>query len=223
MTPRLPDVRLVLSALVSTAVFLGLAVWGWGDWRSFLGHPARLGVCVATVIMLVVSLCSGCSAFSAGKREDVGNRWIFVPLIVISLALAWLPAYTDRRDLWSLDGDAVRYLGLSLFLVGGILRVATLFALGRQFSGLVAIQEDHQLVTTGLYRHLRHPSYLGALLALVGWALVFRSGIGLLLALLFVPFIVVRMDAEEALLLSEFGAEYADYRRRTWRLLPFLY
>ena len=138
------------------------------------------------------------------------------------MTVAWLPAYTDRRDLWTIDGDAVRYLGLALFVVGSVLRVGAVFVLGRRFSGLVAIQEGHELVTGGRYRVIRHPSYLGLLLSLFGWALVFRSALGVLVSLLLLP-LVARMNAEEALLESEFGDRYSDYRRRTWRLLPFVY
>ncbi len=72
-------------------------------------------------------------------------------------------------------------------------------------------------------RIIRHPSYLGLLLGLFGWALVFRSAIGVLVSLLLVPQLVARMNSEEALLESEFGARYSEYRRRTWRLLPYLY
>ena len=53
--------------------------------------------------------------------------------------------------------------------------------------------------------------------------LVFRSAIGVLVSLLLIPPLVAHMNSEEALLESEFGERYADYRRRTWRLLPFLY
>ena len=140
-----------------------------------------------------------------------------------STCVAWLPAYTDRHDIWRIDSDTVRYLGLALFVVGSVLRVGAVFVLGRRFSGLVAIQEGHQLETGGLYRVIRHPSYLGLLLGLFGWALVFRSAIGVLVALLLLPPLVARMNAEEALLESEFGERYADYRRRTWRLVPYLY
>jgi len=98
-----------------------------------------------------------------------------------------------------------------------------MFVLGRRFSGLVAIQEDHQLVTDGVYRWIRNPSYLGYLIAGVGWALVFRSVAGLLLVLPFVWLLLVRIRAEEALLASEFGDRYAAYRRRTWRLVPWVY
>ena len=68
-----------------------------------------------------------------------------------------------------------------------------------------------------------NPSYLGYLIAGVGWALVFRSVAGLLLVLPFVWLLLVRIRAEEALLASEFGDRYADYWRRTWRLVPWVY
>ena len=78
-------------------------------------------------------------------------------------------------------------------------------------------------MTTGLYARIRHPSYLGLLVASLGWALVFRSAVGLLLtAALLVP-LVARIRDEERLLAAEFGAEYAAYRRRTWRLVPGLW
>jgi Isoprenylcysteine carboxyl methyltransferase (ICMT) family len=54
-------------------------------------------------------------------------------------------------------------------------------ALGERFSALVAIQAGHELVTDGVYKVVRHPSYLGSLLAIAGWALLFRSAVGLLL------------------------------------------
>jgi protein-S-isoprenylcysteine O-methyltransferase Ste14 len=70
----------------------------------------------------------------------------------------------------------------------------TLFALGNRFSALVAVQPDHRLKTDGVYRFVRHQSYLGTLLAMAGWMLVFRSGPGLLLALLMIPFVLVRIQ-----------------------------
>jgi protein-S-isoprenylcysteine O-methyltransferase Ste14 len=95
--------------------------------------------------------------------------------------------------------------------------------LGRRFSGLVAIQPGHTLVTSGVYRVIRHPSYLGLVLMSLGWGLAFRSGLGVLLtALMLIP-LVARMRAEEKLLRTEFGAEYDAYRARTSRLIPRLY
>lgn len=109
-----------------------------------------------------------------------------------------------------------------MFIGGCSLRVSASLALGRRFSGLVAIQEGHDPETGGSYCVIRHAGYLGILVAMVGRALVFRRGIGVLVALLLVPPLVAWMNAEETLLESEFGEPYASYRRRTWRLLPWL-
>jgi protein-S-isoprenylcysteine O-methyltransferase Ste14 len=80
------------------------------------------------------------SNLSPGVREDRGNRWIIVAVGLIGLLTAYLPAYADREGFWTLDGDAVCWLGVVLFAVGGWLRIWPVFVLGRRFSGLVAIQ-----------------------------------------------------------------------------------
>jgi protein-S-isoprenylcysteine O-methyltransferase Ste14 len=106
---------------------------------------------------------------------------------------------------------------------GRVLRLWPVFTLGNRFSGLVAIQQGHRLMTTGIYGVIRHPSYLGMLITVLGWALAFRSGVGVLLALLTLIPVVGRIRAEEALLLEAFGPEYSAYRARTARLIPGVY
>jgi protein-S-isoprenylcysteine O-methyltransferase Ste14 len=95
--------------------------------------------------------------------------------------------------------------------------------LGRRFSGLVAIQPGHTLVTSGIYGVIRHPSYLGLLVNSLGWGLVFRSGVGLLLAALLLLPLVARIHAEERLLRTQFGDEYGAYCAWTSRLVPGRY
>jgi protein-S-isoprenylcysteine O-methyltransferase Ste14 len=160
---------------------------------------------------------------SPGEREDRANRWVIVAFGLIGVLAGYLPAYTDRKDFWTLDGDAVRWLGIVLFAAGGALRIWPVFVLGRRFSGLVAIQPGHTLVTSGVYGVIRHPSYLGLLVNSLGWALAFRSGVGILLSALLIPPLLARIGAEERLLRSQFGAQYDVYRSRTSRLIPGLY
>jgi len=114
--------------------------------------------------------------------------------------------------------------GSALFYVGGgAVRLWPVFVLGRRFSGLVAIQPGHTLVTDGLYRTIRNPSYLGLLVMSLGWALGFRSLAGVILVALMIPPLIARIRSEEALLRSQFDAQYDAYCARTWRLLPGLY
>src|SRR5262249_19574539 len=121
------------------------------------------------------------------------------------------------------DEAVTPYVGLALLTLGGALRLAAVYVLGRRFTGLVAIQEEHRLQTGGLYYLIRHPSYAGMLLYLAGYVLVFRCWLGLLLVVAMLAVLVGRMNAEEALLAEEFGEEYSAYQQRTWRLLPWLY
>ena len=213
--------RLTLVAF-GTAAFLGLAILGWGGFAAFFSHPARV------VLAIVVFALSGGALFaggnvSSGVREDRANRWVIVAFTVIGLLDAYLPAYTDRTEFWTIDSDAIRWVGIGLFAAGGALRIRPVFVLGRRFSGLVAIQPGHTLVTNGIYGVIRHPSYLGLLVNSLGWGLTFRSGIGLLLTALLILPLIARIQAEERLLGTQFGDEYNAYRARTSRLIPGLY
>src|SRR5207248_9921080 len=145
---------------------------------------------------------------SPGVREARSNRWVIPVFVVIGLVNAYLPAYTDRKELWTIDGDMVRWLGVVLFTAGGALRIWPVFVLGQRFSGLVAIQPGHTLVTNGVYGIVRHPSYLGLLVNSLGWALAFRSGVGVLLTALMIPPLLARIRAEETLLRTQFDGEY---------------
>ena len=214
--------RVAVLAVAGTAAYLGLAILGWGGVSAFFAHPALVAVAIATLVMTVVGLLTRAN-LSTGEREDRGNRWVLAAFAVLGVLAAYLPALTDRLDVWTLDGDAVRWTGVVLYVLGGALRMWPVFVLGYRFSGLVAIQPGHTLVTTGLYSVVRNPSYLGMLVLSLGWALAFRSGVGVLLAALTLVPLIARIRSEEALLLSHFGAAYDAYRARTWRLVPGVY
>ncbi len=217
----MPTVRLVL-VVVGTAAYLGLAVLGWGGLAAFFSHPALIALAVAVFVLAGASLFAG-GNLSPGVREDRGNRWVIVAFTLIGLLDAYLPAYADRKDFWTIDGDTIRWLGVVLFAAGGALRIWPVFVLGRRFSGLVAIQARHALVTSGVYGVIRHPSYLGLLVNSLGWGLAFRSGLGVLLTALLIPPLLARIRAEERLLRTHFGGEYDSYCARTARLIPRLY
>jgi len=209
-------------ALAGTMLYLALAILGEGGVAAFFSHGALTAVAIVTLAMTAAAYFSS-GNLSPGEREDRGNRWVIAAFGVIGLLSAYLPAFADRHEFWTFGGDGVRWLGVLLFALGGALRLWPVFVLGNRFSGLVAIQPGHRLVTTGIYAHIRNPSYLGLLVNALGWALAFRSGVGVVLTVLLVPPLVVRMRSEEALLQAHFGAEYEAYRARTARLLPGLY
>jgi protein-S-isoprenylcysteine O-methyltransferase Ste14 len=212
----------LLMVLIATVGYLGLAIWGAGGIDAFFSEPARIALAVVGFALGIGALFSS-GHIGAGEREDRGNRWVIAVFGVVGLLLGYLPAYTERQGFWVIDGDAMRWLGVILFALGGALRIYPVFVLGRRFSGLVAIQSGHTLVTDGIYGVIRHPSYLGLLVNALGWALAFRSGVGVLMTALLFPVLLARIRAEEKLLRSHFGDEYDRYCKRTSRLIPGIY
>ena len=214
--------RLAVVTVLSIIAYLGLAIVGAGGPGRFFSYPPLTAVTLVTIALGVGGLFSE-GHIGAGVKEDRSNRWVIAALGVLGVLGAYLPAYTDRIDFLTLGGEGVRWLGVLLYAAGGVLRLAPVFVLGRRFSGLVAIQPEHRLVSSGLYGVVRHPSYLGLFVLSLGWGLAFRSGVGVILAVLTLPVVLARIDAEERLLSETFGAEYDAYRARTWRLVPYVY
>jgi protein-S-isoprenylcysteine O-methyltransferase Ste14 len=199
-----------------------LAILGWGGFLSFFSRPQFLALAILTIGLTAPSFFSGAS-ISTGVKEDRSNRWVIGALSLIGLLLAFFSAYTDRLGSVVFDGNTLRWVGVVLFTVGGVLRLWPVLVLGRRFSGLVAIQENHTLVTDGIYSRIRNPSYLGLIVNMLGWALTFRSRVGVLLTVLTIPILIARIISRERLLREHFGAEYDGYFARTWRLVPWIY
>jgi protein-S-isoprenylcysteine O-methyltransferase Ste14 len=103
------------------------------------------------------------------------------------------------------------------------LRLIARRTLGKHFSYALRTLEDHQLVTQGIYGHLRHPAYTGDLLVQLGVTLLFSSLAGFLLMLLLIPCFLYRIKIEEEMLGERFGERYRAYAKRSKRLLPYVY
>lgn len=214
--------KCVFLGIFSILVQFALAILGRGGFVAFFSVPAIRAMTIATVGIATVAFFAD-SNISSGIKEDRGNRWVLKAFAGIAILLTFFSAYTDRKNFLTIDGDVTRWVGLVVYVIGAVVRLWPCFVLGRRFSGLVAIQEGHTLETHGIYSKIRNPSYLGMLINSAGWALVFRSSVGLVLAACLLIPLVARMHAEERLLSQHFGSEHDRYFKRTWRLVPGVY
>lgn len=122
---------------------------------------------------------------------------------------------------WS---PVVTSVAMVLFIFGLGLRWWSIIHLGRFFTVNVAIAHDHRVIDDGPYRHVRHPSYTGALMAFVGLGLMLGNWLAaLVLVLPVLALFLWRIRIEERALLGALGGSYADYMSRTKRLIPFIY
>jgi protein-S-isoprenylcysteine O-methyltransferase Ste14 len=168
-------------------------------------------------VALAVIKHSNASSTQAQDRGSMRVLWIAIVIGVgCAIAAQWVPS--ARLHVTS---RIVSPLALVLIVAGLIVRWVAILTLGRLFTVDVAIQPDHQLIQTGLYRLVRHPSYAGLLIAFLGLGLFFANWLSLVLLLVPITLAVMnRVVKEERVLLQALGAPYADYCARTKRLIP---
>lgn len=153
------------------------------------------------------------------KKKERGSG----KLTSASVAVSFLVAYFFALSGITLMPSWFFYLGIVIIMLGIIVRQWSIAVLGRFFSPTIGVQEGQKVVETGPYRLVRHPSYTGVLLILVGVGLAFQSLAAILVMLLM--FSVAyghRINEEEEVLVSELGEEYVKYMKRTKRLIPYI-
>ena len=193
-----------------------------------LGGPAAVLATPRAVAVLVVWFAGACTlAWLRPVREHDANaierehRAGFIALFVLPLVTPAVSAAGRRFGVlpwfaseWA-DG-----IGVALVALGLAVRIAAMARLGSRFSPLVAVQRTHALERGGPYAAVRHPGYLGSLLACVGAMLAFGSALALPLVAAFALLLRARIALEESLLERTFGDEWRRYRERTHALLP---
>jgi protein-S-isoprenylcysteine O-methyltransferase Ste14 len=160
---------------------------------------------------------------SAGKVRDRGSQLILWIVIVISVtACEWMrrimPANMFGRAAWLKTASVV------VLIAALAIRWTAVFALEKSFSANFAIRESQKVMRTGLYRIVRHPSYLGLLMVFVAIGIHSRNWVSFVVAI--VPTaaaLIYRIQVEEMALREAFGEEYVQYSRVTKRLVPGVY
>ncbi len=116
------------------------------------------------------------------------------------------------------------YGGLLIVVAGTLLRMHCWSALGQFFTHTVTIASDHHVVNIGAYRWLRHPSYLGGVLNLVGLGITMGNWASVAVMVLGAFTIYAyRIAVEEAALEAALGDAYREFKRTRARLIPFVY
>jgi protein-S-isoprenylcysteine O-methyltransferase Ste14 len=159
----------------------------------------------------------------AGRIQDRGTQIILWVVLVLSFKIEeWMHGFfpIDMPGSYSW----LRPAALGILLLGMGIRALAIVTLGRSFSANVAMRAGQRLERSGIYRLVRHPSYLGLELILLALALHARTWA--CVAVAFVPptlAVLHRIHVEENALRLAFGADYADYSARTKRLIPGVY
>ncbi|MBI3877078.1 MAG: isoprenylcysteine carboxylmethyltransferase family protein [Verrucomicrobia bacterium] len=146
-------------------------------------------------------------------------------LIIVSMAAGLVPLlYVFSPLLAFADYSiplAVGVAGVAILILGNWIFWKSHRDLGRNWSPKLEIREGHALVTTGIYRRIRHPMYSAIWLLVIGQAMVLPNYVAGFSGLVpFAALYFLRVGNEERMMLEEFGTEYRQYSQRTGRLLP---
>ncbi len=170
-----------------------------------------------------------CRRFDVEVKKSIKEDWTLLPFLV-TVSTGFIVAILDFVFLQNLKFQVFALPGLFMTLIGAYLRNKARLELRKKagFSSLAAtgrlqVVRNHQLVKDGLYKHIRHPIYLGEIVRNFGLVLIFSSIYGTLLiaaATILLPF---RIRIEEKMLIQAFGDEYRQYQGKTKRIIPFIY
>jgi protein-S-isoprenylcysteine O-methyltransferase len=159
-------------------------------------------------------------ARSPADRSSTRVLWIVIP---VSMFLGFQMEFGLPEASWGYQ-PWINILGISITLAGLAFRWYSIIYLGRYFTVNVEIAADHQLIESGPYRWLRHPSYTGGLLAFYGLALCTQNWVSLAIMVVGpTAAFLYRIHVEEAALAGAFGERYREYMQRTARLRPAVY
>ncbi|HJT33790.1 MAG TPA: protein-S-isoprenylcysteine O-methyltransferase, partial [Pirellulales bacterium] len=180
---------------------------------------AKIIVLAASVAMVVIRAPHGrrSGAVPVAKRHRG-------PLEFVLLAIAWMAFFVPL--IW-IATSALAFadyplhpvplvIGSAMLIVGLWLFHRSHADLGTNWSISLDLREEHQLITRGIYRRVRHPMYSALLIYSIGQALVlpnWLAGPSYLVAMLLI--IALRLPREERMMLDKFGGEYENYRAAT--------
>ena len=156
------------------------------------------------------------------KQDGSSLRVLWITLILSIFLGIYLSQFSIGKI--SIHLSIIHYLGLILIIAGLIIRWFAILELKEFFTVTVAIQKDHRVVNSGLYKYIRHPAYLGSLLSFLGLGFALQNWISILV--IFIPIfgaLSYRIHVEENVLNTEFGEEYSKYSSRTKKLIPWVY
>jgi protein-S-isoprenylcysteine O-methyltransferase Ste14 len=119
--------------------------------------------------------------------------------------------------------DLVNIIGFVLLIAGLGVRLQATRTLGKYFAPTVRVLPEHKLIKSGIYKHIRHPIYLGSMLAFFSVTLIFHSLYGFIVTALAIPFILHKIRVEEKMFIEKFGNEYREYIKKSKKLIPYIY
>lgn len=174
---------------------------------------------LSEVLLLVLKRSKKAVVKSQGDGRSLVFLWV---IILVCLTVGYAIA---RMHIW-IAGDPViaEISGVWVIITGFIIRWMAIIQLGNMFTVDVAISSDHVLKTDGIYKIVRHPSYLGLILVIAGLAFLLNNVLSCIVIIIPIFLIInYRITVEEKALGGEFDNQYRQYKLKVKKIIPLLY
>lgn len=197
----------------------------------FIGSP---DASIASVVVFWVALYvwMGTELWLGARRarlpptatdHDAGSKWWVIGTVWGSIAIGMWVAFLVTGAAITNGRIAVFILGLILMVAGMALRWYSIRVLGASFTCEVSTRPDQEVIQSGPYRWIRHPSYTGGLITVLGVLVCCVNWLSFPALIVVLAGYAYRIRIEERALARDLGPAYRDYMRRTKRLIPFLF
>ena len=156
---------------------------------------------------------------ASSDRSSLG--WLY-GLITLGYALSFSIGATRIGRIY--DWNTFFTIGMSLIVIGFMIRIHSILTLKQYFTYSVAKVENHKIIETGLYKFIRHPGYLGQLIIFIGISISVSNWLSILVMMIpIIPGYLYRIRVEEKFMLEQLGEDYINYQERTKRIIPMIY
>lgn len=147
-----------------------------------------------------------------------------VPLAIstINLLVLILAVFQVGTLIYDDKYISIRIIGLLIYLTFSWIQIWSFKTLGDYYSQEIAIKKDHKIVTSGPYKFIRHPQYLSQIFVDLAGAVATMSYVLLPLAIIQIPFLILRAKEEEKLFQKYFPEELKSYKEKSGFMLPFI-
>jgi protein-S-isoprenylcysteine O-methyltransferase len=161
------------------------------------------------------------------KNADKNSYRILYIITILSLVLGISIGISLKFDnILHIYNSSICFpvIGATFIALGLVIRLTAINTLKKYFTVNVTIKNDHKLITSGLYRYIRHPAYAGGILSFIGCGLCYGNILSfIIISLPYVLLILKRIKDEEIVLIGNFGQAYIDLISKTKKIIPFIF
>jgi protein-S-isoprenylcysteine O-methyltransferase Ste14 len=156
------------------------------------------------------------------EKKEEGNFEKYIAILFL-LSPFFLVGAVVEVEYYGWRNDILSIIGLIVYFFAVVMLLLSRINLGRHATGILVIRDTHELITSGIYKYVRHPIYGSAIFGILGFILITQSVLVSMVS--FVVYFKILNDRaiyEEELLMNEFGDEYKEYMKNSKKFIPFL-